>query len=523
MNPTRLACAALAASLISACASKGARTDTTMVPATPDIVIGDGRVVDGTGAPAFEADIVIDDGRIVFIGEVVPERVHPGRWIDAKGKVVAPGFIDTHAHGDPEKNPDFENFLAQGVTTLCMGMDGGSATSGSYEEWRAKVDAGKPGPNVLPFVGHNTVREDSGVAFEPNPSAEQIESMTAIVRKAMQEGAWGMTCGLEYLPGMYATQEELVAIARPVGEYGGIVMSHMRSEDDDKIEAALDELIAQGEGSGCPVHVSHFKVVFGKGAKRAEELLAKLDAARARGVTITADVYPYTASYTGIAIVFPDWALPPNNWLEVKESRRDELEDFLRAKVAKRNGPEATLFGNDPYTGMTLKQVADQLGVPFEDALIDRIGPFGGSAAYFVMDHDLQVRLTMDPHVNICSDGSPTMHHPRGYGSFPKAIRVLANETGALSIEETVHKMSGLPAKTLGLSAEPHRRGLLREGFAADVVVFDPAKVRDTATFDKPHQLSEGIDVAIVNGVPERLDGAFTGERGGRVILKTEK
>lgn len=517
----RIACAAAAASLLAACASHtGSSKSFDTIPMTPDAVIADGTVVDGTGAPGFLADVVIHDGRIAYIGEVAPHRVHPTLWIDAQGKTVAPGFIDTHAHGSPAKSAEFDNFVAQGVTSICLGMDGDSATDSPLPEWKATVDAKDPGVNVLPFVGHGRVRETSGVAYEPNPSAEQIASMTAIVRTAMDQGAWGMTTGLEYLPGMYSTRDELIETAKPVAEYGGLVMSHMRSEDDDAVEAAIDELLAQGEGASCPVHISHFKVVYGKGAARAEQLLAKLEAARARGVQVTADVYPYTASNTGIAIVFPDWALPPNDWLKVKEERREELEEFLRNKVNKRNGPEATLFGTDPYTGMTLKQVADQLGVPFEDALIDRIGPFGGSAAYFVMDANLQRRLLWDPNVMVCSDGSPTMHHPRGYGSFPKVIREEVAEAKTLTIEQAVHKMTGLPAKTLGLSTDEHRRGLLREGFAADVVVFDPMKVNDTATFEKPHQLATGIDVVVVNGVVARNGGEFTGERGGEVLLK---
>jgi N-acyl-D-amino-acid deacylase len=243
-----------------------------------------------------------------------------------------------------------------------------------------------------------------------------------------------------------------------------------------------------------------------------------MEEARNQGIYVTADIYPYTASYTGIGIVFPDWAKPPYRYEGVVKSRRDDLAAYLRKRVNLRNGPSATLFGTPPWAGKTLAQVAAELDKPFEDVLIDDIGPNGASAAYFVMDQELQDRLLIDPYVMICSDGSPTMRHPRGYGSFAKVIRYYVQEAKLLKLEVAIHKMTGLPAATIGLLEQ--KRGLLKVGFAADILVFNPDDVIDRATFENPHELSEGFEWVIVNGVPVRADGEFTGKRGGEMLRK---
>jgi len=278
---------------------------------------------------------------------------------------------------------------------------------------------------------------------------------------------------------------------------------------------SINELAQQGRGANVPVHVSHIKSVYGQGTDRAREIRRVLEQKRAEGVNITADIYPYTASFTGIAILFPDFALPPNEYDEALETRRDDLADYLRNRVTMRRGPEATLFGTGADAGRTLAQVSEDRGVPFEEVLIDK-GPRGGSAAYFVMDEDLQGALLLDPYTNVCSDGSPTMRHPRGYGSFAKIIRYYVNERGMLSLEEAIYKMSGLAAETTGLVKQ--NRGIIAEGFAADILIFDPNEVIDTATFEEPHQLAEGFDTILVNGVIIREGGSFTNERAGQML-----
>jgi N-acyl-D-amino-acid deacylase len=233
---------------------------------------------------------------------------------------------------------------------------------------------------------------------------------------------------------------------------------------------------------------------------------------------ITADIYPYSASYTTISIVFPDFALPPNDYKRVKRDKREELEAYLRDKVTRRNGPEATLFGTGPWRGKTLAAAAKETGKPFEDILIDDIGPGGASAAYFVMDEALVSRLLLDRWVMIGTDGSAGSRHPRGYGTFAKVIREQVVEKKALTLVEAVRKMTGLPAETLRLDRT--KRGLVRAGWAADLLVFDPAEVKDRATFEAPHELAEGMKWVLVNGVAAVADGKRTKRRGGRVLLK---
>jgi N-acyl-D-aspartate/D-glutamate deacylase len=478
------------------------------------VLIHGGTVIDGTGAPGRAADVLIRGDTIAKIGAIDKRAVPDARLIDATSKVVTPGFIDAHSHGDPFADHLGENFLAMGVTTICLGQDGSSPER--LPAWMEKLEKQGAGTNVAMFVGHGTVRDLAGVGLQRDPSPKQIAAMQKLVRDAMRAGCFGLSTGLEYQPGSFAELGELVALAKPVAAAGGIVMSHLRSEDDDAIAAALHELLEQGRLSGCPVHVSHIKVTYGKGAGRAEELLDRLQAARAAGQTVTADIYPYTASFTGINIVFPDWAKPPHDFAEVVRTRRAELEDYLRRRVALRNGPEATLLGTGPWAGKTLAAVAKERDKPFEKVLIDDIGLGGAQAAYFVMDDALQERLLVDPHVMICSDGSATARHPRGHGSFARIIEEFVLEREALSLEEAVYKMSGLTAETIGLAAQ--RRGRLAEGWAADVLVFDPEQVRARATFEQPHQLATGFDWVIVNGEPVRVNERLTGQRAGRLL-----
>lgn len=342
--------------------------------------------------------------------------------------------------------------------------------------------------------------------------------MARLVDEALEAGCFGLSTGLEYQPGSFSKLNELIAIAKPVGKRGGVISSHTRNEDDEAVQNSIAELIEQGESGNCAVNISHLKVVYGHGVPRAEEILEQMQDARQRGVSITADMYPYQASYTGIGIVFPDWAKPPFKYEEVVRTQRDELSSFLKKRIQMRNGPEATLFGTAPWAGKTLKQVAKELGKSFEDVLIDDIGPKGASGAYFVMDQELQDRLFLDPYIMAGSDGSPSMRHPRGYGSFAKVIRYYVKEKKLLKLEEAIYKMSGLPAKTVGLVEQ--NRGLLKEGFIADILVFDPDQIKDEATFENPHELARGFDWVIVNGQIVRSNGEFTENRPGKMLRK---
>ena len=470
-----------------------------------------GTVVDGTGAPGRRADVIVQGDKVVHVGPVDP-AVRAERTIDATGKIVAPGFIDMHAHSDPLGNVD--HLLAQGVTTIIVGQDGKSPEA-RIASYLNGVDDKDPRVNVGALVGHASVRKDAGVGSKKKPSKKDLTAMAKLVRRAMNDGAFGLSTGLEYDPGGFATPEELAAVAEPVGELNGLVMSHLRSEDDDKIEDALDELFAQCEAHKARAHFGHMKIVLGKGEARGKQILAKMDAARARGLSVTGDVYPYTASYTTLAILFPEFARPPNGYKKAKKSRYEDLTTHLRERVTARNGPEATLFGTGKHAGKTLKQVSDALGKPFEAVLAD-LGPGGGSAAYFVMDEEVLKTFLAAPFVSFGTDGSATSSHPRGYGSFARVFASYVGEKGPLTLEGAVNKASLVAAETLGLKD----RGSLAVGRFADVIVFDAKTFKDQATYERPQRKATGMATVLVNGVLEWEGGQPVKGRGGRALRR---
>ena len=481
-----------------------------------DLHIANALIVDGSGNEARHGDVLVDDGIIVYVGETalsdtqLNDRVE--RRIDANGRVVSPGFIDLHAHGDPLENPGFENFLAMGVTTITLGQDGSSPMVASLREWLQEVSDAGIGPNIAMFVGHGTLRDMAGIGRDRNPDAESMAGMLTLLERELAF-TFGLSTGLEYNPGLNADTAELQAMAKIVGARDRMIMSHIRNEDDDQIVSSIAELLEQGQYAR--VHIAHLKSVHGKGAARANEILQLLAAAREKGVRITADVYPYNASYTTIAIVFPAWAKTDEDLAIAVAQRRDELEDYLRKRIESRNGPEATLLGTEPYTGKTLAQLAHERELPFEDVLIDEIGPTGASGAYFVMNDELQSRLIIDEFVGISSDGRQTGFHPRGHGTFAKIIERFVLEDGLLSLPEAIRKMTAFPASVLGIED----RGLVEEGMAADLLIFDPAAVRATATYPEPHQLAQGFDVVIVNGRIARENDEMGQVLHGEVLL----
>lgn len=480
-----------------------------------DLLVENGRVLDGLGGDAIAGDVAVVGDRIVFVGDAdfsetdLRQRVR--RRIDAAGRYVTPGFIDLHSHGDPFETPAFENFLAMGVTTITLGQDGSSPDVADLAGWLDRVAASRIGTNVAMLVGHGTLRTLSGIGLDPGPSPERLAGMLDLLDRTLPV-AFGMSTGLEYNPGLNARPEELTALAEVVGRHGGVIMSHLRNEDDGVLEDSIAELLEQGRLAR--VHIAHLKSVYGKGAARAEEILSILDDARAAGIEVTADVYPYTASYTGIAIVFPVWAKTAEQFAVAKQERREELAAYLRQRIEQRNGPEATLLGTDPWTGKTLADLAFEMEMPFEDVLIDVIGPQGASGAYFVMNDALQSRLIADAEVGICSDGSPTGFHPRGHGAFATIIEDYVVGRGVLSLPEAVRKMTSFAAGILRMED----RGVLRAGMKADLLVFDPANVKSLATYPDPLQLARGFDLVVVNGRIAREDGRLADGRFGQVL-----
>ena len=478
------------------------------------LLLRDVLLVDGSGEPGRRTDVLVRGGRIGHIGRI-PGRAPRGvRVIEGGGRVLAPGFIDLHTHGDPLVDA-YTPYLAMGVTTVLLGQDGGSPGlpgtrhgADSVSSWMDAVERGAPDLNVATLSGHGALRRRAGIDDGTRrPSDAQLSRMQAILGQDLRAGAFGMSSGLEYVPGRYAGTRELAGLGPVVARHDGVAMSHMRSEDADQVRESIRELVA---ASGpARAHVSHLKMVFGKGEAAAEELLAFMRTLRGTGRSPTADAYPYEASYTGVAILFPEWALPPTDYAGVLATRRDELRTHLQQRMQKRGGPEALLFGTGPHAGRTLAQVAAQREQPFAEVLLE-LGPDGGQAAHFVMDRVLQDRLLLDPLVALGTDGSPGGSHPRSSGTFARWIEEFVVRTPRLSLEEAVRKVTSLPASILGISD----RGTIRVGAMADLVLFEPARVRARSDYLHPTAQAEGFDLVVVNGQPAYEAGARIARAG---------
>lgn len=505
-----------------------------------DLVIRGGRVVDGTGNPWFEADVGIRGDTIAAIG---PRLDAAGaRLVDARGLVVTPGFVDVHTHVEAGEggqdmigNPAAENNVRQGVTTVIGSPDGG----GSVEvgAFLAKVAAARPAINVGTFIGHGAVRRT--VMGEANRSAapEELERMRVLVRTGMQEGAFGLSTGLFYVPGNYAPLDEVVALARVAGELGGIHQSHMRDEAAGVLDS-VRETIAIGERGGLPTQVTHHKIIGRANWGRSVDTLRLVDEARARGVDVTIDQYPYTASSTSIqGGLVPQWAQAGGREAMLNRLRDEATRGKVLAAIA--TAIETDRGGGDPanvvlaacpwdpsLAGRSLAQVLRDRGrpvtIPRAAELVVEIVERGGCSAIYhaISEEDLQ-RIMRHPATMIASDAAPgiptfgqNVPHPRAYGTFARVLGVYVRDRRVLTLEDAVRKMSGFPAARLGLTD----RGLLRPGMKADIVVFNPGTVIDRATFEKPHQYAEGVLHVLVNGQAVLADGKTTGARPGRVL-----
>lgn len=496
---------------------------------TYDLWIRNGTVVDGTGGKRLQADVLISGDTIVHVGAVDAASVQAHRTIDARGKIVTPGYIDLHAHGDPLTG-SFSTFLAQGITTVVMGQDGGTASyersaepsmaawraaSGTAAEakspvtlaqWMRRVDAHGSEVNVATLSGHGSLRMIAGVGNAPEPTPAQMKDMKEILQADLAAGAFGMSFGLEYPPGRYSGIAETKALGDMVGRSGGVVMSHMRSEDFDKVGAAIDELLQ----IDAHVHVSHLKIVAGQRAEEANAVLQQLARARASGKVVTADVYPYLASASTLHFLYPEWARGEAQYNEAVKNRRAELEAHLRKRVEERNGPNAILFVDGPYGGKRLGELARQLGKPYEKVIIDDIGFDGPAQAHFLMSAAVQDVFLAADHVGICTDGSPQLEHPRSADSFVKVIEDHVGAPPKMSLERAIYKMSGLGAEIVGL----RDRGVIAAGRKADVVVLSLERLRGRATWTDTMLPPSGVDVIVVNGGIAYENGKVAASRG---------
>jgi len=501
-------------------------------PPVFDVLIEGGRVLDGAGTPWFRADVAIRGDKIAAIGRL--EGAQATLRLDARGLVVAPGFIDIHTHARRGifQVPTAENYIRQGVTTLIEGQDGSSPLPlGAFLE---KVARTRIAVNFGMLAGQGSIREAVMGRENRRAAPQEIERMKALVRQAMREGAFGLSTGLFYVPGNYTPTEEVIELAREAGRLGGIHISHMRDEAAGILES-VRETIRIGEEGGLPTQLTHHKIIGLANWGRSRDTLRLVEEARARGVDVTIDQYPYTASSTGTSALIPQWAQAGGRQAMLARLRDPAARAQIKATVVERirndrggGDPKNVVLANcgfDPsLAGKNLAQLTEQRGQPgtIENAaeVLLEIEERGGCQAVYhaIAEQDVE-RILRSPFTMIASDGeipefgrgSP---HPRSYGTFARVLARYVRERKVLTLEEAVRKMTSLPAARLGLPD----RGLLRPGMQADLAVFDPLSVADGATFDQPHQYAEGFRHVLVNGRPVILDGELTNERPGRVL-----
>lgn len=501
-----------------------------------DLVIRGARVLDGSGTPWYFADVAVSGDRIVAVGKL-PANATAKRTIDAAGQYLAPGFIDPHSHAWPRIADDelasAEPLLTQGITTVVLNPDGGGAVD--LRRQRAEVEKARPGVNVALLVPHNSIRVQVLNYDDRAPDAGELARMQALVRAGMEAGALGLSAGPFYPPGSFSRTEEHIALARVAAEFDGVYISHIRDESRYNIGliAAVDEVIQVAREARLPGIVTHIKASTRACWGMSADVIRNINAARAAGVEVFADHYPYEASGTGLsAALIPRWAVAGGESELQKRLADPALRAKIRAGAAEnlenRGGPESFLISsyraNKKLQGLRLDAIARQRRADPVDVALDLIAKGSPMIFSFNMD-EADVRAFMaQPWTMTSTDGSllseaDGIPHPRSYGTFPKKLRRYAIDASVLSLEQAVHSMTGLTASIMRL----RDRGSIRVGARADLVVFDPANIKDNATYENPRQLSSGVTLVVVNGVVALSEGRVTRERGGRVLGRTSE
>jgi len=504
---------------------------------TYDILIRHARIVDGTGSPWYRADLAI---RGDAIAKIAPSIDAPAaRTIDAAGQIVAPGFIDIHTHARRGifDVPTADNYVRQGVTTLIEGPDGSSPLP--IKPFFERLIALHFTPNFALFVGQGTVRDQIIGSINRKATPDEIEKMRVLVRQGMEDGAFGLSSGLFYVPGTFTPTAEVIELAKVAGRMGGIYISHMRDEASN-VTRSVEETIEIGEKGGLPTQVTHHKIIGKNNWGKSVDTLRMIDEARARGVDATIDQYPYTASSTSIAAaLLPAYALEGGRekTLErLKSSMRSELKkETARLIMDERGGGDpqnvqiAACNWDHSLDGRRLGDITKGRGLAptIENAAETAlwIVEQGGCSGIFhaINEEDLQ-RILKHPATMIGSDGEIPIFgranpHPRSYGTNARVLGRYVRELKVITLEDAIRKMSGLPSARLGLAD----RGVLKEGMKADIAIFDPNTVRDKATFEQPHQYAEGVSTVIVNGQVAFENGRMTAARPGRVLYGPAK
>lgn len=478
------------------------------------LLITNARVLDGTGASARDASVRVRNGRIVAVGALAPES--GDSTLDAAGLTLAPGFIDTHSHHDRGLDTlrGALALVSQGITTIVIGQDGGSQLP--LATYFATRDTLPAAVNVASYTGHGTIRRRVlGDDFKRHATPAELDRMRALLAADLGAGSLGLSTGLEYDPGIYSHPDEVRFLTRLAADSGGRYISHVRSEDREFF-AAIDELLDIGRRTRMPVQISHAKLAMRSLWGRAPELIARLDSARAAGIDVTMDVYPYTYWQSTLTVLFPE-----------RDFQNRATAEFVLREIAAPEGLLLSRYGPNPdYVGKTVADISRLRNLDPPATLMwlietaenaQRSGADGdeGVIGTSMDERDIDVLMAW-PHANICSDGELAGRHPRGFGSFPRVLGRYARDRGVVKMEEAVRRMTSLPAHNVGI----RDRGTIAVGMAADLVLFDPTRIIDRATPTDPRAKSEGVERVWVNGVQVYAGGTPTGAYPGRVIRR---